>query len=202
MIKYQVQPFPNAGYLTAELDSDILLPIFSEIEEIQKNNFENAIPYNQNLIGNIEKEFELTKSKQYIAQSLHPLALKYNEYFNFSDPNDLYLRDVWVNFQKKYEFNPQHNHSGVISFVIWISIPYEINNEMLISPGKKSAKNVAGHFSFHYSDITGNICSHALPVDKEFENNIIMFPSKILHSVYPFYSSDEYRISIAGNFAN
>jgi hypothetical protein len=130
------------------------------------------------------------------------LILKYNEYFNFSNPNDLYLRDVWVNFQKKYEFNPQHNHSGIISFVIWISIPYNINDEMLVSPGKNSAKNVAGHFSFHYSNINGNICSHALPIDKEFENHIIMFPSNVLHSVYPFYSSDAYRISVAGNFAN
>jgi len=26
-----------------------------------------------------------------------------------------------------------------------------------------------------------------------------MFPSQLIHAVYPFYTSDEYRISVSGN---
>jgi inosine/xanthosine triphosphate pyrophosphatase family protein len=35
--------------------------------------------------------------------------------------------------------------------------------------------------------------------DKTFEGKIAFFPSKLSHCVYPFYSSDDVRISISGN---
>jgi hypothetical protein len=38
-----------------------------------------------------------------------------------------------------------------------------------------------------------------LPVDKTWENVIVLFPAGLTHSVSPFYSSDDYRISVAGN---
>jgi hypothetical protein len=28
---------------------------------------------------------------------------------------------------------------------------------------------------------------------------MILFPAKMMHTVYPFYSSDDFRISISGN---
>ena len=36
-------------------------------------------------------------------------------------------------------------------------------------------------------------------IDKTWEGTIVMFPSWLNHSVYPFYTSDDYRISISGN---
>ena len=41
----------------------------------------------------------------------------------------------------------------------------------------------------------------ALPVDKTWEGMMLMFPSKLHHSVYPFYTSDEKRISVSGNIS-
>ena len=29
---------------------------------------------------------------------------------------------------------------------------------------------------------------------------ILLFPSEMYHGVYPFYTSDDYRISVSGNF--
>jgi hypothetical protein len=40
-----------------------------------------------------------------------------------------YLSGLWVNFQKKGEFQPIHNHSGMFSFVIWMDIPYHSKDE-------------------------------------------------------------------------
>jgi hypothetical protein len=31
------------------------------------------------------------------------------------------------------------------------------------------------------------------------ENTLLLFPAKLTHAVYPFYSSDDYRISVSGN---
>ena len=38
-----------------------------------------------------------------------------------------------------------------------------------------------------------------LPIDKAWEGTMILFPSSLNHNVYPFYTSDDYRISISGN---
>jgi len=36
-------------------------------------------------------------------------------------------------------------------------------------------------------------------LDKSWEGTIIVFPAKMLHCVYPFYTSDGTRISLSGN---
>jgi hypothetical protein len=55
-------------------------------------------------------------------------------------------------------------------------------------------------FSFLYSNTLGKISAQQIPVDKNMENNILIFPSNFYHMVYPFFTSDGYRISVSGNF--
>ena len=38
-----------------------------------------------------------------------------------------------------------------------------------------------------------------LDVDKSKEGYFVIFPSNLNHQVFPFYSSDDYRITVAGN---
>ena len=38
-----------------------------------------------------------------------------------------------------------------------------------------------------------------IDVDKSFEGKMLVFPSKLQHLVYPFYTSDEHRITVSGN---
>ena len=52
-----------------------------------------------------------------------------NLYSNLPSDYKLFISDLWVNYQKKYEFNPPHSHSGVASFVIFIHIPYDLSEE-------------------------------------------------------------------------
>ena len=35
----------------------------------------------------------------------------------------------WVNFSRRGEFNPMHNHTGIISSVVFIDIPDELEEE-------------------------------------------------------------------------
>jgi hypothetical protein len=125
----------------------------------------------------------------------------YIKHFDYLlNPVPIVLDTFWVNFQKKYEFNPVHNHDGLYSFVIWINVPYNVEDENKSSPGIYSNYNTAGMFSMLYSDSIGGIKCHDIVIDKSKENNIIIFPSKFYHCVYPFFSSDDYRISVSGNF--
>ena len=57
-----------------------------------------------------------------------------------------------------------------------------------------------GKFELFYQDTMGGLSAVTLPIDKSFENTMLLFPAQMHHCVYPFYTSDDYRVSIAGNF--
>ena len=200
--------FKNLGVFFAGLSEEQMKPIKSEIDDIQKN-FElyDSRKYNSQLVGNIKREYELLECKTHLRKLLDPLVKQYDKEYDYLSHFDTLTKNVpvdltasWVNFQQKYEFNPMHSHDGVLTFVIWVKIPYDMENERTASPGIDSSCSVAGMFSFQYIDTIGSIRSYHIPVDKSMENCVILFPSKFNHCVHPFFSSDGYRISISGNF--
>ena len=207
----EVNHFPNLGYLRFNFSEFDLEPVKKEIFII-KENFKKAIKHNKDLAGHIKHEYLLNSSIECIENLMHPLIKIYDEQFNSyvsiavnnygndTKPKKIILDKVWVNFQKKHEFNPIHSHRGVLSFVIWLEIPFLMEDELMLSPGRLSNDNIAGHFNFHYINSIGEIVGSTIPADKSFEKNVILFPSSMKHSVAPFYSSDDYRISVAGNF--
>ena len=69
----------------------------------------------------------------------------------------------------------------------------------MVFPEIKSGPTRTSKFTFHYVNVLGQMQHYTLNVDKEFEGNIALFPSHLNHSVNPFYTSDEFRISVAGN---
>jgi len=214
MINFHYETFPNFGFMKAVLSDEQIKPIKDEINSIQ-NDFDNATKANDFLAGNIEKEYKLKNSHSYIESLLLPLAQAYmgangykdyllsiqKKYTNLKDELvNTRLIDAWVNFQSKHEFNPIHNHSGFLSFVIWIDIPFLIDDESKQSHVKDSNTKRAGQFCFMYTDILGNISSHPIEADKNYNNGLLLFPAELLHTVYPFFTSDKQRISVAGNF--
>ena len=94
----------------------------------------------------------------------------------------------WINYQKENEFIPNHTHEGIYSFTIWIKIP-QLNYK----------SKYAGNFEFVYNNVVGNQCVKTFDVTKDNEGEILFFPSKLTHCVYPFTDCKETRISISGN---
>lgn len=131
-----------------------------------------------------------------------------------------YFQDIgcWVNYQKKYEFNPIHNHTGDFSIVVFCKIPYDVEEEKNFMPTSSKAHmqlldivktsdlevmrtpNQNGNFGFVYSDLLGRAQQSSLILDKTWEGVMLLFPSDLLHYVYPFYTSDEERITISANY--
>lgn len=104
---------------------------------------------------------------------------------------DFKLTSLWVNFQRAGDFNPYHIHGGDISFVIYTKIPKEINEEKVISNTKAS-----GNIFFAYgeeAEFNPSMINY-IPEEKK----LFMFPAKLRHFVWPFFSDVE-RISISGN---
>jgi Putative 2OG-Fe(II) oxygenase len=194
--------FNKQGFLELDFSEKQLAPVKEEIKHIMDSNFKDAIPAMDNLVGHIKKEFLLVNSSKYLEDLLYPHVYRYaHEMGLFADapvgakPS---LQRAWVNFQEKHEFNPVHNHRGIISFVIWIQIPYNLQDELKMFPDSNVKR--ASTFEFVYSSQNGTIVTQAIPVDKSYENKMIMFPADTNHCVHPFYTSDGYRISVAGNF--
>jgi hypothetical protein len=199
--------FKNYGVIKHKFTDEQLAPVWQEVNSIQNNfsSFEHK-KNNKNLAGNLKKEYTLETSVPHLNTLISPLVDGYDMYsgFNTSVKNSTLdtfkLKGAWVNFQQKHEFNPNHNHGGFMSFVLWLKIPYNIKDEMVNPSGADSNTNVPAHFQFLYTSTTGEIMSYAVAADKSMENTLMLFPAKMVHTVYPFFTSDDYRISVSGNF--
>ena len=201
--------FPNCGFIKFKLNESQLYQVKQEIAEIQTD-FSKATPWNDKLAGNLQREFKLSDiTTNDLEKHILPKTQEFEENFGmipqevnsiFKNRHKLSLGVSWVNFQKKGEFNPLHNHDGVLSFALWIRMPYNIKAEQELIGSKYSNTPVPGHFQFVYSSAVGQSQCYDIPCDEMMEGYGILFSSKQLHCVYPFYTSDEYRISVSGNF--
>jgi len=159
------------------------------------------------LVGQIHESKKLIdRSDWFFHNTINPLLVKYKEEFkNLGDDAPInqrhpyYLESFWVNYQKQNEFNPNHTHGGVYSFVIWMKIPtkHSEQNSNPISSGSNG--HVISTFEFHFSNILGKINTHPYEMNPEIEGTMLFFPARLQHCVYPFYNCNEDRISISGN---
>lgn len=193
---------------------DDVKQIFTNIvNDVSNTPLDNRLPANKVLAGEIKEEYNVSPPPE-----LNEYFSSISQYYNSCFRNDglkegyightisnlginkklpLKLNHLWVNFQKKYEYNPPHHHSGVLSFVYYHQIPYYIEDEF-----KRTDKDILdkndGTFHFLFPNGHG-IGNWRLCIDKRWEGKLLVFPSSLFHTVYPFYTSDGYRITIAGN---
>ena len=195
---------PNVGLTEGNIPPEIYQALNKEIVDIHTND-KDIVRMNPSLAGQITKEYEITKSRQFLDPYLEEMGRAYQkEWYYFGadkDPNkNLKVESVWVNMQKKLEVNPLHNHVGTLSFVAWLYVPFKLEDERNMENCKNSRTvELASTFQFVYTTALGTIANCPLFVENGWEGRICMFPSKLLHIVYPFQTSDDYRISIAGN---
>lgn len=143
-----------------------------------------------------------------ILKLVHKYESKYQYFdkmFNYSTAIEnletkITLERTWVNMQRAGEFLPMHHHSGLYSFVIWVTIPYTMADEKDNTANPDLIKNRTANFEFSYTDALGKITSYSIPVDNSLEGKICIFPAELQHQVYPFYSSAGVRVSVAGNY--
>ena len=196
-------PLPNVGFTQGHIPINIYQDLNQEIVDIHTND-KDIVRMNRSLAGQITKEYQITKSRKLLDPFLEEMGRAFQkewDYFPKENPNkDLKVESVWVNMQKKLEVNPLHNHDGTLSFVAWLHIPFKLEDERNM-PNCKNSRTVelSSTFQFVYTTALGTIANCPMFVESGWEAKIIMFPAKLLHMVYPFQTSDDYRISIAGN---
>ena len=203
MDKFEHSHLPNIGLTSGMIPPEIYQPLNKEIVDIHTND-KDVVRMNTSLAGQITKEYQITKSLPLLNPYLEEMGRAYQkewDYFPKENPNkDLKVESVWVNMQKKLEVNPLHNHDGTLSFVAWLYVPFKLEDERNMENCKNSrTRELTSTFQFVYTTAVGTIVNCPMFVESGWEAKIVMFPSKLLHMVYPFQTSDDYRISIAGN---
>ena len=197
---------PNYGVIEGKLEDETVAYLWECVEESRKLN----LNMNSELVGNISQSLMIEDKKNILSKILRDLITRYQEaygqHFRLMKTGTceykFELDRLWVNFQKQNEFNPTHDHAGAFSFVVWMKIPtdYEDQRELPISKNSDAPLAIS-NFEFSYTDILGDIRTYTYVMNSSAEGTIVFFPAELHHQVYPFFDCDEERISISGNIS-
>ena len=189
----------NFGWLEYRLDKQELDFARRCIDKREKSTFKN------NLAGNIsESNTLLDRGDWFWTNTIQPLVKRHIKEFgtelrSYDKPHPYYMNTWWVNYQKKNEFNPLHDHTGSYSFVIWMKIPTSHFQQNKKPISLFSNSHSISNFQFIYTDTLGNVRMQDYELSPKDEGRLLFFPGKLKHCVYPFYDCDEERISVSGN---
>lgn len=204
---FKSHTFHSPGILTCKLKDIVIEELQESINKIENKEIE-VEDYRTKLAGHNVEEFKLpiTPKIKYLVESLcyeyDKIFLPSPSFFKYFTPDECdtglkyELKTLWVNYSKKHDFNPLHTHNGLYSFVIWVKIPYNIEDELKLY---ESSSVRTSAFSFAYTNALGDIDQHTIFLDKTWEWSMALFPAQLNHQVHPFYTSDDTRISISGN---
>ena len=104
----QVHP-NNTFWIEEKVDESMMSYLQSQIK-LAKLDFKHK------LVGHISSSLELPD----VENKLSNYVLDVAKQLEYLYTPDLKMEKTWVNFQKKYEFNPLHDHGGLLSFIIFV----------------------------------------------------------------------------------
>jgi len=199
------RPEAPVGWLETTLPKTVMMRLQNYIETAKKD----PKGMRDDLAGNISKSLSIEDKDNWFFQTvLVPHVQQFvksfptfaSSYFR-PESSSLHFRlaNLWVNFQKQHEFNPPHNHGGIWSFVVWVKIPTDFRKQHALPFSAGSTAPKASDFEFQYTTMLGDITGSNYALDKKSEGQMLFFPAKLIHSVYPFYECDKERVSISGN---
>ena len=194
-----VYPESNAGWLDIKLSKTVMdrLDQYISVANISKKG---------NLAGQISRSLILVDEEDWffnncLVQALRDFSTHFikHEKTVLSKSTPYVLQNFWVNFQKQHEFNPVHDHGGLFSFVIFVKIPTDWRDQHEIPFVKESNSPKASDFEFIFTNMFGQLVEHPYWLDPSYNGRMLFFPAQLKHTVYPFYDSEEERITISGN---
>ena len=210
-VSWETFSLPNLQIYTCRLPEAVMQRLWGYIHTAESK----AVPclMNNKLAGNIDSSHYLHDVDDYFIKFLTPCLNAYRDdcHYNLNafgvsayisdDEKDFKLKGFWSNRQFKHEFNPFHSHTGILSFVVWMKIPTESEHQHNLPVSANSNTPVSSDFQFLYQNIIGNNNCFEIPMGKDKEGIVMVFPSQLHHQVYPFYECDDARVTISGNLS-
>jgi len=170
-----------------KISENLIKTINDHIDNILKDqNKIDELYHGKNLAGEIKYEIKLTND--FINDSLYvPIKdIVYN--FIKSTLNKEFksfeIKSSWAVCQFESDYNPIHWHDGHLSGVMYTKIPKDFGSSY-----KEVNKN--GNIAFIHGS-TQLTASSVYDVKPEI-GDLFIFPSNMMHTVYPFFSEEERR---------
>ena len=194
---------PNPGVLQADLDQKEIDNLWKLIHEYSPKTAE----WDENKLLNVDihsKQWTMMDDGSFKKNVLMPLV---QEYFNqFGTPfthktsnyHELVLNRFWTRASTEGDYQSLHDHQGVFTFVVWMKIPFDGEEERAVQGGFRPD---ASDFGLVYTNTCGSLSKQNWTLTPQMEGTMILFPSDINHIVYPHFTTKEYRISVAGDIA-
>lgn len=143
---------------------------------------ENKTNMDHRLVSRIEDVPKLTDEDMEslgLKDMFLQIGLHYVESITTIKPYDIKITSAWINNQTEDEYNPIHFHkNGKLSAVWYLKIP-ENKDRGFINDIDGNIDFVYGTSDYH-SLYLGNFCYSPT------EGDLLIFPSNLLHTVYPF----------------
>ena len=155
------------------------------------------LDFRHKLAGHLKEEYALdnpVKLAPVLKKYFEAYTIGYNQWRGAGSikPN-LKLTALWINYMKANEFNPPHDHSGDLSFVLYPSVPQEIIDECKAFTGTMRGP---GGIAWFYGEGNRQCISAVNQLPKS--GDLYIFPATLKHWVFPFRSKVE-RVSVSGN---
>jgi hypothetical protein len=190
------------------LKYQVPLDIFTAINQIYEQNYNNLAPANQQLVGKIESEHSLfyagadqTKMKNHniLSRNITDYFMTiFNHYLTFNKIRDYetHLNSIWVNEMKQHEYNPTHIHRGMLftglSSVMILKLPSTFGREYSADQVQQNGRlQILGAANGQFAKI-----DYQPPMDLR---DFYVFPYDMRHCVYPFNGTNEIRRTLAAN---
>ena len=196
-IKYQNLRVLGPAILKVKIPDEILDKLNDYIDKIINDDSKlKKLNYGEALVGDVTQEFllevEFVKSSGWL-EFLGNSCKIYTELNEGKKISKFNLLKTWVVRQFQNEYNPVHHHSGHVSGVGYLKVTKNFGKTFQSS--KKA--NANGHLSLIHGNRMFNSDS-VFDIEPKV-GDFYFFPNYLMHTVYPFYESNEERRSISFN---
>ena len=200
--KFEIQRWFGPLTTVCEMPVEITQALIDMSDKIIED--KKTKQHGSSLAGVIHKELKVYKEDLVEAGAFNFLESCVRTYVqtvadSCSMPKDVvivsHINSCWTVSQFANEYNPIHNHTGCeISAVLYLKTP-DVTGRRNI-PSKQHKQDADGNITFIYnagSERPGDIFEKGLVQFTPQAGKLLIFPSYLLHQVYPFIGEGERR---------
>ena len=191
-----VKPF-GPSIARVKMSNELVKTLNDYVDNILKDEKKlKELDHGKKLAGNVTQEFKL--EKDFILSSGYEKFLS-DSVFNWLEISgikgfkELNIISSWIVRQFENEYNPVHWHGGHISGVGYLKVPNSFGQT--IQSNNKVNKN--GNLELIYGT-KQFLSDSSFPIIPEV-GYFYLFPHYLMHTVYPFNSTEEERRSVSFN---
>ena len=200
---FDVQKYFGPFFANITLADDVTNALIKMTDKIIDD--KKSESHGQSLAGVIDKELKVYKSDmdefgvdhmlESIVRSYVIHCAKMHNYFKEDWFYESFINSAWVVSQYENEYNPLHNHTGCdISGVIYLKMPDTKGRRNIES--KKGKDDNDGDITFVHSAMgqrNHDILEKGIFTITPQVGQMVLFPSYLLHTLYPFIGKEERR---------